>query len=73
MADVKYDTKYYVRIPGHYVYLQENNGLIISFAKFFNSALPLNKADALRIAEKYGLEVVERITTTTTEVSEKTI
>jgi hypothetical protein len=73
MADVKHDTKYYVKLPGHRVYLKEIDGLHIEFAKFFENAVPATKERAIEIAREYRFEAVEIVTTTTTETRERII
>jgi hypothetical protein len=71
MENVKRTTEYYLKIPGKYVYLSEDNPCDIKLSGFSDNAKMLNKDDAVRLSERYGLDVIERITTTTTVVQEK--
>jgi hypothetical protein len=73
MADVKTKVKYFLRIPGKYVYLSDDKACSIELTEFSNNTKMFKKDDAERLAERYGLEIVERTTTTTTEFSEKKI
>ena len=68
MPDVKYDTKYYVKLPVHELYVKESSALHLEFACFFDHASPFTKDEATKLAERYSLDVSERTITTTTEV-----
>lgn len=76
MEDAKVDVKHewFVKVKGKYVYLKETGPSIVVFSKFSHDAfLFKDKEDAIKAANEVNCEVIERITKTTTEVSEKII
>ncbi len=68
MANVKRDAKYYVRLPGHELYVQSDGAVDMTFTKFSDNALEFAKPRAIELAKKYSFEAIERITTTTTQI-----
>jgi len=73
MADVKYDTKYYVKLPGHELYVKESDALHLEFACFFDNANSFTKEKAIELAKGYSLEVAEHTVTTTTDIKTKIV
>jgi hypothetical protein len=75
MTDIKNKIEYYLRIPGKSIYLVESDGSLcnISLSEFSEKVRLLTKDEAEKIAYRYGLEIVERRTVVTTDISEKVI
>lgn len=61
------DTKYYVKFPGQWMYVNDKTGGKMTFSEFFDDAHAYSKEDAIKLAKEYSLDVEERIVTTSIE------
>ena len=68
MPDVKREYFYYVVLLNRSAFLKGDTPTNIVFSMFLDDATSYSKADATRIARKLGLDVLERLVTTTTEI-----
>ena len=73
MPDVKKVVEYYLKIPSKYIFLVEVGPGSIKLSEFSCNAIMFGKDEAEKLAERYGLEIKERTTITTIEVTEKAI
>lgn len=67
--------EFYLMLPGKHVYFKNDRplDLDIVFTEFSTDAKPFTIEEASKIAEKYGLEIIEITVKTTIEIDRKVV
>jgi len=65
-SQTKETKHYYVKLPMQAVYVSKDSANRIAFTKFMDNAEVFTKDKAIKLAKEYGIDVLERTITTTT-------